>query len=117
MTDKERVEIIDDERGPDFSEKVYDASDPEQVNLRRRKSGRVLHEKRKYIAEVMARKEGRRWVWELLTASHVFSTSFVSGDAHATSFHEGERNIGLRILTDVMTAAPDQYVTMTTENS
>jgi hypothetical protein len=57
---------------------------------------------------------GRAWVWGLLEACHVFATSHTA-NALNTAFAEGERNIGLRILNDVMAACPDQYVVMTRE--
>lgn len=116
MSDKPTVEVIeDDAEGPDHSERVYDANDPEQVNLRRRKAGRVAHEKRKYIATVMADKAGRAWVHGLLAAAHVFQSSYVIGDVNTTIFREGERNLGLRILKEVTDGAPEFYATMMEE--
>lgn len=103
--------------GPDFAEAPYDPSDPDQVNLRRRKAGREAKEKTDFLAEVMARKEGRKWIWSLLSAAHVFSSSVEPNDPHMTYFREGERNGGLRILADVMRAAPDMYVLMQEENN
>lgn len=116
MSGKPIIEVLeDDENGPDHSKPAYDANDPEQVNIRRRKSGRVAKDKNDFIAKVMAEKAGRAWVLELLKAGHVFQTSYVAGDANATLFREGERNLGLRILSAVMEAAPGQYVTMMEE--
>lgn len=116
MSGKPTVEVIeDDEIGPDHSEKPYDASDPAQVNLRRRKAGRIAHDKRKYIATVMADKAGRAWIHELLAAAHVFQISYVPGDVNTTIFREGERNLGLRILKEVTDGAPEFYATMMEE--
>ena len=116
--DKSAVEVIeDDAQGPDHSEPAYNANDPEQVNLRRRKAGRKAKDRRDYIATIMAVKEGRAWVHELLTAGHVFHSSYTRGDAYATTFAEGERNLALRILASVAEAAPEQYVIMIEEAS
>ena len=116
MSDKPTVEVLeDDAQGPDHSEPQYTASDPVQVTIKARKAGRIAQDRRDYMARVMAEKEGRAWIHELLAASHVFRTSYVIGDPYGTSFAEGERNIGLRILAAVMKAAPEQYATMIEE--
>lgn len=114
MAGPKAIEIGEDQ-GPDFSERPYDANDPEQVNLRRRKAGRKAKEQRDFLADVMVRKEGREWVWSLLTVTHVFVSSAQPNDPYTTYFREGERNIGLRILSDVMRAAPEMYVLMQEE--
>jgi hypothetical protein len=57
---------------------------------------------------------GRAWLHSLLEACHVFATSHTA-NALNTAFAEGERNIGLLILNDVMAACPDQYVVMMKE--
>lgn len=93
----------------------YDTASPEAVNKARTKAGRAERARLDFVSGVMSLKEGRAWVNEMLTASHIFTPSFVQGDPHATSFREGERNFGLRMLADVMAAAPDQYVTMCRE--
>ncbi|HWT80867.1 MAG TPA: hypothetical protein VN648_18930, partial [Candidatus Methylomirabilis sp.] len=54
---------------------------------------------------------GRQWVYELLAQCHVFASSF-SLNAHEAAFREGERNVGLMVLNEVMMASPDEYVQM-----
>ena len=122
MTDRPRAEsldldTLDDVDGPDHSTPAYDAGDPDQVNLARRKAGRVAKDKRDFIAKVMADKAGRAWMWELLTLCGVMRSSFIAGDPHATSFNEGQRNVGLRIMASIMSAAPEQYETMVKESA
>ncbi len=41
---------------------------------------------------------GKRVLYELLAWSHLFTSSFVPGDSHATHWREGGRDVGLRIL-------------------
>lgn len=93
----------------------YDTSDPIQVNAERKRSARKTRSRLDVVASLMEIKEGRAWLHGMLEVNHVFATSFVQGDPHATSFKEGERNSGLRLLADVMDAAPDAYVTMCKE--
>jgi len=42
---------------------------------------------------------GRRVLYDLMKAHHVVSSTHVTGDADATSFNEGARNVVLRIMT------------------
>lgn len=56
---------------------------------------------------------GRMWIWNMLSSCHVFNSS-MTGD-NKTFFHEGERNVGLSILRDVMEADPSAFAKMTEE--
>lgn len=104
-----------DDTQPD-SEIAFDASDKTQVDKRKRDSGRRKKQAESVIRQLMETPGGRQWVWEQLTLSHLFATSFVSGDPMATAFREGERNAGLRLLASVMKAAPDLYLVAMKEN-
>ena len=52
---------------------------------------------------------GRRVLYEILAWSRVFASTFVPGDAFATHWREGGRDVGLRILAvlDADRAVPD----------
>lgn len=41
---------------------------------------------------------GKRVLYEILAWSHLFASTFVPGDSHATHWREGGRDVGLRIL-------------------
>jgi hypothetical protein len=41
---------------------------------------------------------GKRVLYEILSWAGMFRPSFVPGDAYATHYRDGERNIGLRLL-------------------
>lgn len=114
MSDKGAEVITDDMEGPDFSEPSYDAGDEQQVNKRKRTAGRIRKEKESFLASVLAQKGGRAWLWEILEFTGTMRTSF-SQDPHETSFKEGQRNVGLKIMADIMKAAPEQYAVMTEE--
>ncbi len=62
---------------------------------------------------VMRSKPGRRFVWRLLSWTHVFRTSFTGNSE--TYFREGERNIGCRIMNEIHSLCPDLYLTMVKE--
>lgn len=74
-------------------------------------------ERRKDLADIeklMEKAEGRRIVWRLLEQCNVFGTTF-SHEPLTMAFNEGQRNIGLLILADVMEVAPKRYMVMTLE--
>lgn len=96
-------------------QRPYNTADPAQVNAARKKGARLRWERLNVVSSLMDLKEGRAWMYGLLENCHVFSTSFVQGDQFATAFKEGERNHGLRLLADIMDAAPDRYVDMCKE--
>lgn len=56
---------------------------------------------------------GRRLVWRYLGLAGVFKLSFTGNSE--TFFNEGQRNIGLKLLADVMEAKPDAYQIMAEE--
>ncbi|WP_343684009.1 hypothetical protein [Asticcacaulis sp.] len=60
---------------------------------------------------LMADARGRRIIWALLEFCGVFRTSFTGNSE--TFFKEGQRNVGLSILTRL---DPDQHAIMTKEN-
>jgi hypothetical protein len=53
---------------------------------------------------------------DLLERTHCFGSSFGT-NALAMAFAEGERNVGLQLLNDIMSVAPDQYVLMMREKN
>ena len=49
-------------------------------------------------------REGARFLSRLFDLTRVFEISYVAGDAGATVFHEGARNVGLPVYADVLEA-------------
>lgn len=66
---------------------------------------------------LMNDQRGRRIVWQLLANAGVFKISFDPTNAMQTSFAEGRRSEGLRLLAQVHSLCPDLYPTMMKENS
>lgn len=63
---------------------------------------------------IMGNKRGRRFIWRLLEQAGVFRSSF-STNSMQTSFNEGNRNFGLRVLAMVHEHTPALFVTMLDE--
>ena len=99
----------------DVEDAPYDAGDPDAVNTARKKSGRRRAERLRVVEAIRKLPDGRSWMYGLLERCHIYHTSFVQGDAHATSFKEGERNVGLMLVADIMSACPEQYPVMCRE--
>lgn len=62
----------------------------------------------------MSTPSGRRFVWRQLQRAGVFRSSFTGNSQ--TFFNEGQRNIGLMLLTDVHEFCPEQYIPMLKES-
>lgn len=63
---------------------------------------------------IMGTGTGRAWLWYILSTCHSFELE-VPGDAITMAFRNGERNVGIRLLSDVMRVAPDEFVAMMRE--
>lgn len=94
----------------------FDTSDEEEVARRNRTLARREKDHREVVAALMATPQGRAWVWDFLAGAHVYQTSFHT-DSNSMAFREGERNVALMVLAQIMAAAPKAYLLMFAENS
>lgn len=62
---------------------------------------------------VMRDARGRRFMWRLLSMTHIFKTSFTGNSE--TFFREGERNIGCRYMDEIHTHCHELYGSMVRE--
>jgi hypothetical protein len=58
-----------------------------------------MKERRADYARTFGSDHGKRVLHEILRFSHLLHPTYVRGDSYETAFREGERNIGLRVLT------------------
>ena len=58
---------------------------------------------------IMSDPRGRRFIWRMLGITGIFRSSFTGNSE--TFFREGERNVGLKLLTEVTRDANDLYLT------
>lgn len=65
---------------------------------------------------VMSNKRGRRFMHGLLEQAGVFKLSFTPSDPHATSFNEGQRNLGLQVFAQLTEHASESYALMLSEH-
>lgn len=79
---------------------------------------RILRLRETEIADLkwlMSSDRGRRIMWRLLELARVFTLSF-DANAMRMAFNEGRRGYGLEILSQLMTACPEQYPAMLKEH-
>ena len=62
---------------------------------------------------LMAHKQGRRFVWRLLSEAGVYRSSFTGNST--TFFNEGKRNSGLMLLAEIHELTPEAYGLMLKE--
>lgn len=105
----------DQEEAADNLEQPYDTSDKEQVNKTRKKAARTRADRLKFVEASMSLVQGRAWFYDFLVRCHIFNRSF-DADPYVHAYKAGEVNIGLQLLDDIQTAAPEKYITMITEN-
>lgn len=99
----------------DLAKQPYDASDPQRVNSARKKAAREHREQLEVVGGLMDLKQGRAWLFGLMTRCHIFENCFRPGEADQTAFLLGERNVGLSVLAEIQEAAPDKYILMCEE--
>lgn len=95
-------------------EEDYDTSDPQAVNTKRKKYSRTRADRLEFVAAAMEHAQGRAWFYDLLNFCKVFQGPY-RDNPYETAFLCGEQNIGLRVLDDIQTAAPEKYLTMIKE--
>jgi len=93
----------------------YDTSEPEKVNKARKKYARTRADRLEFVAAAMQHPQGRAWYYDMLLRCKVLKTPYTD-NPYDTAFRCGEQNIGLQILDDIQTAAPESYITMVMEN-
>lgn len=72
-------------------------------------------EARNDIIAVLGTAAGRRYIWRQLENARVFSSSYAQ-QSNQTFFREGQRNVGLRMFTEVLDASPELFLQMQKEH-
>lgn len=68
------------------------------------------------VRTIMGTVGGRAWMLDKLERCHVFSSSF-NTEGLRMAFAEGERNIGLQLLSEIMSNAAPSYTLMMSEKN
>ena|SRR5215471_4166548 len=92
----------------------YDGSNPKHIKIAHKSAKAVDDAERGFIIYIMERADGRTYVHNLLTSCHAFDQPFFE-DPYKNAYWCGVRNIGLRLLADIMAYCPDYYLQMMRE--
>lgn len=95
---------------------TYDASNRKDIRRAEKEAAFAERQRGEVLTNLMATTSGRAYIWNELGAAHIFSTS-LSLDAIQMAFSEGERNMGLRLLNNVLDYCPDEFILMMREQN
>lgn len=89
---------------------VKNAADEEQVKKAGEREKRGRDQDLSDLRRILEADHGRRFIWKTLVHCGIFTSSFTGNNT--TFFNEGRRDVGLKILADVMEAKPEAYTQM-----
>ena len=111
------VDTIDNEIAYDEQQVVFDANDPEVIEAAEKNNTRIKAKKLRVVKAIMSDEDGRAWMFDLLgTNCHVFADNPMRDTPERNGRYEGERAVGLRLLDEIMMAAPEQFWLMRKEH-
>lgn len=94
----------------------FDANDPKAIEKAENSALRLKQKKLRIVESIMSNEDGRAWMYDILDFNcHVFSDNPMRDTPERNGRFEGERAVGLRILGEVMTAAPEMFWKMRCE--
>ncbi len=62
------------------------------------------------LQRIMSDGPGRRWIWDLLAATQIYDGGHYP-DSNLLHFRQGQRSVGLTILSDILRFCPELYIT------
>lgn len=93
----------------------FDASDEESVRERNKSLKTYDGLRRDGLRHLVSAPNGRKWLYWLLELTHQGRIS-MHADAKMMGFLEGERNIGMQVMIDLLNHFPNEYQQMMKEN-
>lgn len=110
------TDIIDEQLTADEQANPFDAYDPEAIEEATKAEARLKAKKLRVVESIMDNEDGRAWMHDFLGVNcHVFSENTMRDTPERNGRFEGERAVGLRVLSEVMSAAPEMFWKMRTE--
>lgn len=94
---------------------VRNTADRSQVKKAKKTERQLKIEEDGNLSSVLTTYDGRALLWRILSRCHTKHTSNRGEETHATSFLEGERNIGLWLEATICEANLASYHLMQTE--
>ena len=111
------ADTIDNEIAYDDQQQAFDAHDPDVIEAAEKSIARLKAKKLRVVEAIMSDEDCRAWMFDVLgTNCHVFSDNPMRDTPERNGRFEGERAVGLRLLEEIMTAAPEQFWKMRMES-
>ena len=95
---------------------MYDASNRKDIRAAEKAAKLSELNRVNFLVAAMSTAQGREWFYDLLEFCHIFNDPF-SGQALLEAYRKGERNVGLRLFSDILTHCPDSYAQMIREEN
>lgn len=111
------ADSIDEQLARDEQETPFDANDPEAIAEAERQARILKSKKLRVVESIMSSEDGRAWMFDILGLDcHVFSENQMRDTQERNGRFEGERGVGLRLLDQIMIAAPEMFWQMRKES-
>lgn len=94
----------------------FDASDPQQVNERNSRAGHRTRRLRAVLQDLLAKQDGREWLWQFMADLMLTDKQIVAGDPVATAFRDGQREVGLALMRKLARTDAANFAAMLREN-
>lgn len=100
----------------DYEEVILDPVDQEVIDEAEKKINSLNAKKLRVVEAIMSNEDGRAWMYDVLGGNcHVFSDNPMRDTPERNGRFEGERAVGLRLLEEIMSAAPEMFWRMRCE--
>lgn len=93
---------------------MYNSSERRDVRAKEKQAKLADVQRHEITAYIMSTAPSRAWMYDRLARCGVFNTPFTGNDA-TTNFNCGMQSIGLELLADIVSSAPDSYIQMMRE--
>lgn len=94
---------------------VGNAADEDQVKSAKKKELSKRERELDDIRFVLSSDKGQSFLWRYLEACGVYQTSFAD-NSNLMSFKEGQRSVGLKLLSDIIEADSNKFLQMMKNN-
>lgn len=98
----------------ELAEKPYDASDPEQVNAARKRSGRKVSKERDTLKALLEHENGREFLYASIKCI-IDGDPVVPGDSLSTYFNLGQERRARHIFQESVRISPENFAKMIKE--
>jgi len=110
------ADTIDEQMAADEQKNPFDAHDPEDIAEKEKEVARLKAKKLRVVEAIMSNEDGRAWMLDVLMVyCHTLDENHMRDTPSRNAKFEGERAVGLRLLTDVLIAAPEMFWRMKCE--